>query len=375
MAAKTEKITLARANLVLNNPFFGALALRMRLIEDSSIPTACTDGSYIRYNPDFVNSLTNRKIVGLLAHEVMHPAMLHHTRMGSRDPERWNIAADYAINGILSDAGFELPNDTLVNPAWKGMAAEEIYNLLPKGAGKGQGPDPGGCGGFEPPKSPNGGSQMTKSEMDEQEAVWKIAVAQAAHMAKQQGRLPAGLERLIDDTFEPVTNWRQELHHFCNTPKPADVTWARPNRRFVYQGMYLPSQDVKMTGKFCVCIDTSGSIGEKELNEFGGEIRGIIDQLKPEEVIVIYCDAAVNRVDRFEPYDQLELHAVGGGGTSFLPPFKWLEDQNITPDALVYLTDGYGDFPNEEDVPFPTLWAINNRSVTPPWGVHVVIEV
>jgi predicted metal-dependent peptidase len=374
--AKTDLFTRARANLVLAHPFFGALALRMKVIEDPSIETACTDGSCIRYNPDFINGMSLAKVTGVVAHEVMHPAMLHHTRMGARDPQRWNMAADYAINPILVDAGFDLPDKALNNPAWKGMSAEEIYNLLPPGSGEGQGNDPGGCGGVDTGKGgADGKSPPTQSEIAAQEAEWKVALAQAAHMAKQQGKLPAGLERLIEATLEPQTNWRQELHQFCNTPIPADVTWNRPNRRFISSGLYLPSRDVKMSGRFVAVIDTSGSIGPQELNEFGSEIKGIVDQMQPEEVIVMYCDAAVAHVDRFGPHDELTFAAHGGGGTDFRPPFQWLEKENIRPDALVYLTDGYGSFPDEEDVDFPTLWAINNRNVIPPFGVHIVIEV
>jgi predicted metal-dependent peptidase len=124
-----------------------------------------------------------------------------------------------------------------------------------------------------------------------------------------------------------------------------------------------------------VVVDTSGSIGEKELSEFGGEIQAILTDLKPRKVHVIYCDAAINKVVEFGPHDPVVLEAVGGGGTSFKPPFKYVEDHQINPRCLVYLTDGYGDFPDEDKVNFPTLWAINNHDVVPPFGEHVVIQV
>lgn len=375
--ATTDKFTKARANLVLSHPFFAALALRMKPIPDPTIETACTDGHVLRYNPEFVDNLTLPKCVGLLAHEVMHPAMLHHTRMGLREPRKWNVACDYAINQILLDAGLDLPDGGMVNPAYKDMAAEQIYELLPDNFGGGPGSDPGGNGGVQPPpgKGNGGKSPPSQSELAAAEADWKIALAQAAHMAKQQGNLPAGLERLIQATLEPQMPWRQLLHQFFNDPQPADVTWRRPNRRFIYNGLYLPSRDVTNTGDIVVVIDTSGSISEKEINEFGSEICGIHDQLKPKATHVIYCDAAVNHVDEFGPHDVLDFKAVGGGGTSFKPPFKWLEEHDITPKALVYLTDGYGDFPDEDRVPFPVLWLINNRQVTPPFGTHLVLDV
>lgn len=372
--AKTDLFTRARANLVLSHPFFGALALRIKAIEDPTIETAGTDGSCIRYNPEFVGKLTLAKCTGLIAHEIMHPAMLHHTRMGAREHRRWNMACDYAINPILQAAGLDLPEGALINPAWADKAAEEIYELLPPNAGEGQGDDPGGCGAvFRAPGQ--GGKQPSSSELAEQEAEWKIALAQAATVAKQAGKLPADLERLIDATLEAQMPWRSLLHQFFNDPKPADVTWRRPNRRFIADGLYMPSRDVTNTGDVVVVIDTSGSISEKEINEFGSEIKGIHDQLKPNKLTVIYCDAAVNHVDEFGPHDELEFKCIGGGGTDFRPPFTMLEREGIIPKALVYLTDGYGQFPNEDDVEYPVLWAINNRQVEPPFGQHLILDV
>ena len=77
------------------------------------------------------------ELIGLLAHEVMHPAMQHHTRRGDRDPALWNDAADYAINPILTEAGFTLPGDMLNDPEYRGMTAEQIYDALnqPHGGG------------------------------------------------------------------------------------------------------------------------------------------------------------------------------------------------------------------------------------------------
>ncbi|MDQ3273770.1 MAG: VWA-like domain-containing protein [Actinomycetota bacterium] len=372
--AKTDLFTRARANLVLSHCFFGALALRIKCIEDTTIDTACTDGGSIRYNPDFVNKLSLAKCTGLIAHEIMHPALLHHTRMGAREPKRWNMACDYAINPILISSGLDLPDGALVNNAWADKSAEEIYELLPPGCGDGMGDDPGNCGGVSRAQG-SGGKAPSTSELAEQEAEWKIALAQAAHMAKQAGKLPAGLERLIDATLEPQIPWRSLLHQFFNDPKPADVTWRRPNRRFIGEGLYMPSRDVTNTGDVVVVIDTSGSISEKEINEFGSEIMGIHDQLKPNKLTVIYCDAAVNLVEEFGPYDDITFKCIGGGGTDFRPPFAHLAEEGVIPKALVYLTDGYGSFPEEDDVEYPVLWAINNRQVTPPFGQHLILDV
>lgn len=378
MATASQKMIKARANLVMGHPFFGTLALRLKLVEDPSIETASCDGTSIHYNPKYVDKLPLSKVQGMLAHEVMHPAFLHHTRRGSRDKRKWNQACDYSINTILINAGFDLPEGTYVNPAYNGMTAEHIYTLLPDDPndnnGGGQNNDPGGDGGVDDsPNSQNkGGSQ---SQQNHEEAEWKVAVAQAAHVAKQTGHLPSDIERMMEELFEPVLPWRSILRRFMTERCNDDFSWKRGNRRFIAQGLYLPSRlsDDAM-GEIVICIDTSGSVSQKELTEFGSEIKGIVDEVRPSKLRVIYCDSGIAHIDEFGPDDDLQFAAHGGGGTDFRPPFKWLEENQIVPRALVYLTDGYGPFP-EQEPNFPTLWCINNHDVTPPHGEHLILEV
>ena len=374
MATASQKMVKARANLVMGHPFFGALALRLKMVEDPSIETASCDGASIRYSPTFVDKLPLSKVQGLIAHEVMHPAFLHHTRRGSRDAKKWNQACDYAINTILHNAGFDLPEGRYLNPAYNGMTAEHIYTLLPDNPDNpddGKGNDPGGDGGVD--DSPN--SHGSQSQQNHEEAEWKVAVAQAAHVAKQTGHLPGDIERMMEELFEPVLPWRNILRRFMTEKCNDDFSWKRGNRRFIAQGLYLPSRisDDAM-GEIVVVIDTSGSIGQKELTEFGSEIKGIVDEVRPSKVRVIYCDSRIAHIDEFGPDDDLQFAAHGGGGTDFRPPFKWLEENQIVPRALVYLTDGYGPFP-EQEPDFPTLFAINNHNVIPPWGEHLILEV
>src|SRR5262249_7383811 len=109
---------------------FGTLLFRLGPEVNHSIKTMATDGVSLFYNPAFVDTLTAVELQGTLAHEVMHPALQHHTRRGDREARRWNMACDYAINPILIDAGLTLPKDVLVDGRFAGMSAEEIYNRL-----------------------------------------------------------------------------------------------------------------------------------------------------------------------------------------------------------------------------------------------------
>ena len=125
----TLRIQKSRTTLLLDHPFFGSLLFRLKGRENRSIPTMATDGVSLYFNPEFVDTLNSATLAGVLAHEVMHPALQHHTRRAKRDPRRWNEACDYAINPLLLDAGLSLPDDVLVDPRFRGMSAEQIYNL------------------------------------------------------------------------------------------------------------------------------------------------------------------------------------------------------------------------------------------------------
>lgn len=379
-----QKMVKARASLVMSQPFFGSLALRLKLKEDPSCKTAWTDGVTLGFNPKYINDLPFEETKGVVAHEVLHPAFLHHLRKGARQHGRWNQACDYAINPILEEAHFALPKGVLSNPAYKGLAAEAIYTLLPEGndGSDGDDPDPGGCGEVRTPSakgadgSEDPSRQPSESELKQQESEWKIAVAQAAHVAKQAGKLPASMERLIEEILKPVLPWKNILRRFMTEKSIEDFTWSQPNRRFAATGLYLPARiSEDALGTMAVFVDTSGSIGEELLNDFGAEISSVHKETRPRELIVVYCDADVNHVDVFGPDDEVRLEAHGGGGTDFKPPFNWLAERNIVPKCAVYLTDGYGDFPNEEDVSYPVMWALCGGSqVEPPFGETLHLE-
>lgn len=371
--AAADKVTRARANLITGNPFFGTLALRLKMIQTMTVKCASTNGADFKYNPKVFEKCTAKEIETIIAQGVMHVGMLHHTRRGAREKGRWNAAADFSVNGILQSARFMMPPGTFVEPKYNGKASEEIYTMLPPDppGGKGKGYSPDGDGTCEIEDSP---AMASESQTKEEEAMWKVNVAEAAHAAKERGLLPAELQRLVDQLMTPVLPWKHILRRFMTEKTNDDFSWKRPNRRLIHLGTYLPSRISEGTGEIVVVIDTSGSIGPKELNEFGSEIAGIVAEVRPRKTHVIYCDAAVAHVDVFAPDDVLEFKAHGGGGTDFRPPFEYVEKNAIDPKCLVYLTDGYGQFPARPPE-YPTLWAINNNDVVPPFGEHFILTV
>lgn len=193
------------------------------------------------------------------------------------------------------------------------------------------------------------------------EKMREMVVSAAQQTERQQGRLPAGIDGLLDKLKRPEINWRDELCNFVTQCYGGDRQWLPPNRRYVYNDTYFQSRRSQQIN-VAVCIDTSGScIGD--LPKFFGELKGLVESFGQYTIHLIQCDAAVDSYEVYDDCNPLELDVEqdiewsGGGGTSFVPPFKFIEENGIDVDCIVYLTDGYGDAP-QNPPEFPTLWII-----------------
>ena len=363
-----ERIIRARASIIMDSVFFGSLMVRLQPNLNPDVETMATDGKHIHYNANFTDSLTDSELKGVIVHEVMHCAMAHHARKGDRDHRGWNMACDYAINPLVTESGFVLPKDCLVNPAYAGMSAEEIYALFPPGGGNGGGSnDSWNVGGVDPGVAE--GDPNNKADADHEAQNWKNAVAEAAMTARMMGKMPAGLDRLVDNMMDATLPWQELLARFIHNVSKNDFNWARPNKGLLQNfGIYMPTLHSDACGTLAVILDTSGSIGQKELTEFGAELNGILDLVRPEKVHVIYCDAAVNHVEEFTPdMYPVMFEARGGGGTDFRPAFEYINENIYDVQCAIYLTDMYGTFPdNEPD--YPTMWVSNSRIDEAPFG-------
>jgi predicted metal-dependent peptidase len=393
------RIRNARAALLLDHPFFGALLFRLKGRDSRSISTMATDGASLYYNPEFVDTLNSATLAGVLAHEVMHPALQHHVRRSGRDLKRWNIACDYAINPLLLDAGLCLPEGVLVDNRFRGMSAERIYNLIqededqdssggtasgndqPSGEAPTEKAEPENLdpdGNPEAPATPGGVGQIIDateqegsevSTLPEQAREWQIAVEQAQSVAKLAGKMPACAVRTLEAVQAASVDWRELLRRAWSDTIPADYSWARPNRRHVWSGLYLPGVTCEGVDEIAIAVDCSGSVSARQLGIFEAEIRSILAGQMPRQVHVLYFDAEVQKVDTYQTGETIDLTPVGGGGTDFRPCFEWLKERRIVPQTLVFLTDLCGSFPNEAP-PYPVIWASTENRRTP-FG-HVV---
>ncbi|HEY2467784.1 MAG TPA: VWA-like domain-containing protein [Terracidiphilus sp.] len=377
------RIRKARTTLLLDHPFFGALLFRLKGRESRSIKTMATDGVSLFYNPEFVETLNAATLAGTLAHEVMHPALHHHVRRSGRDHKRWNVACDYAINPLLVDAGLSLPEGVLLDNRFRGMSAEQIYNLLETESESGQGsndeeekPDPGGDGAMGESSSEGDSDSPSAPETDggigqvldapeedcetpaveEQAREWTVAVNQATTIARQAGKVPAGLDRTLDGAAEAAIDWRDLLRQLWSETIPSDYSWLRPNRRHLWTGLYLPGVVREGVGEVAIAVDCSGSVSARQLRLFEAEARSILEGQRPERVYVLYFDTVVHKAEIYEAGQRIELNPIGGGGTEFGPCFEWLDERGIRPHTMVFLTDLYGSFPPSAPA-YPVLWA------------------
>ena len=377
-----SKMSRAKAQLILSQPFFASLLMRRDLVERTDIKALAIDHKgNVYFNPTYVEGMEVPNIVFGLAHEVMHMVFNHAARRGARDEKRWNRAADAVVNEtLIADNVGEFIQGEERYPNANNMTTEEVYDLLKDDNGDGDGDGKGDSPGSQPQGGLgqdllNEGQSQSEAERSEQEARLKVDIAQAAQAAKMAGKLPAGISRMVEAWLTVKTPWQQVLERFMvELVKSNEYSWARPNRRFIGGGLYLPGTSTEpRMGEVTIVVDTSGSIDQEMLSFFGGHINTIIEQCVPERVRVIYCDAAVNHVDIFTPDEYpVQMKAVGGGGTNLEQSWAYLEEEGITPDVAVVLTDMYTafNFPPE----FPVIWAATTDRVAP-YGTTIQVEL
>ena len=377
----TEKrLSKAKTALILEHPFVGNIALNMPFELTEDIPTAATNGERVLFNPNFCDELSDEELKFLVAHECMHPMLEHPFRRQDRDIRVWNQAGDYVINQLLVDENMgKMPEGGLYDmDVWHkgGGTTDGIYKILPK-----EGPSDDSNGGIGS-VGKGGGDPLDQcldaeggqAENEQKASEWKVKVAQAAQAAKMMGKMSAGLERFVGKVLEAKVDWREVLQRFVEKCKDDTRSWSRPNRRFLAQGLYLPSSSGEAMGELVVAVDCSGSIDEDTLNQFAAEVLTIKEDSNPSCIHVVYFDSEVCHYEKFTRDDELHIEPHGGGGTAFSPVFDYLNKHGIDPIACVFLTDLYCDDYGDEPS-FPVLWVATDKDKTDaPFGEVVVMD-
>lgn len=371
--ALPAKVARARIQLMLRHVYLASATahLKFRMTSEKWCSTMATDGFNIFINPDFINEINEEETIGVMAHEVMHCILGHADRKGDRRHHLWNIAADYATNLILNDAGVLLPKSALIDWSFKGMTSEDIYKTLlelskdeiAKLILKRNGIR--FCDIHLEPNEPRGQSARGKNHPTAEERrrlrkIWNDELS-----SKLPGKLSAEYYSEINKSGQQEINWRAFLSQFMTGLSKDDYRLFPPNKKHIWRNIYLPSFGAPGPDHIIVAIDTSGSMATKILGKVLTEID-LIRQIADCKLTIIQCDADIKEVETLEPwelsntnFDKMTMH--GRGGTSFIPPFRWaeeyIEEGNPIPDAMIYMTDGYGKSPNIAP-PFPCLWVV-----------------
>ena len=403
-----QKLTECKTAMLLHCPFFASLLLDMMTIKLGKFPhlfppgneTMATNGKTIWVDEDFISSLKLPEAVFVMCHEVGHAMWMHMARAKAYmdtgfdgkpfNPRLWNVAGDYVINDMLIESKIGRMPKVGLHDKGKGQSGElvdDVYRRLLQedeqsggggggaGAHNNQGPDGTPDGTLDTHVMPQSG-QDVGSDVE-----WKRAVTTARDAAKSQGKLPAGLERFVDGLLKPKVPWPEKLRTaFIKKVGREAKDWNRMHRRrYVQQGVIMPAYKGFGCGTVVFCVDTSGSMSEKEIKQGLSECDSILTDCNPESVILIGCDAAVETVHELGSGDSLAGNAPactlgGGGGTSFIPPFRWLEERSIRPDCLVYFTDMGGTFPTD-DPGFPVIWCATTDYEKPDEAPGEVVRV
>lgn len=376
-----EERKLQKAKITLmRNPKFALLQGVMMVGRTSvvdNIPTACTNGRDEKYGRKFVADLSDKELAFVVAHEVSHKMYRHLTtwkKLHDEDANRANQACDYVINYMLKELD---PNEDVIampkfkdgplkgermglyDPQYKGMNSKQVFDLLK------QEQDGGGGGGDTLDDHDwDGAKEMTEAEKKDLEREIDQAIRQGlmAH-EKAHGKGAGGIGREIEEHLEPKVNWREELREYVKaTCHNKDTSsWRRVNRRYLSGGVYMPSMIGEKVGHIVVGIDTSGSIGGRELDEFLAEVKGVAEEVSPEAVDLIYWDGEVAGHEKYEGSQVSNIVSstkpCGGGGTDPSCVSKYLRDENIKPECIIVLTDGY--VPNwGSEWTAPTMWVV-----------------
>lgn len=353
--------------------FLSSLVATIDFVWDRTIPTACTNGVFMAWNPEFFLSLPPKSRVTVLAHEAWHIAFQHMDRRGNRDPEDYNSAADQVINNLLEDHRYDMSGfPYLLDAQYKGMTTEQVYDLLARN--QGNNPKNALNGDFSSaghgPASINKG--MTPDTIQKKAQGNIMDAATIAKMNGQAGDLPGEIQQMIDRFLSPKLPWQALLMMFFEALSNQEYSYKTMNRR--YQEPILPgrtnSQGLEHIAYY---LDISGSVSDADVLRFNSEVKHIKDMYNPALLTLVTFDTRICDVYEFEEDDEFEdILIKGRGGTHLGEVFKHIKETE--PTAAVIFTDLHLSFPRTGPT-VPLIWiCAGNPSAEVPYGTLIHIE-
>ena len=401
---KKAKIDVMRSTLPGLRMWSGIMSIGKTSICDTT-PTAYTNGRDEVYGRAFIESLPTPQVSFVCLHEAVHKGLRHlitWIKLFEKNPRIANIACDYVVNRIIVKAD---PNETVVqfprNPdgsrmglydiKYDNMSAVQIFRDIEqeeeqsgKKHGEGDGSSgEGGAEGFDE-HGWQDAQDLPKEEQDalqkEVEHAMRRGEAEAKRCGAGKGDLPAEIGQLL----RPQINWKDALREFItqSCTSKDDSTYRRLNRRFHAFDLIMPTTFGENLGHIVACADLSGSMwmgDPSPMRKMLSEFVGVVRQVNPEHVDLLYWDAEVTGHEEYKrgDYESIAnaMRPRGGGGTDPSCVERYLKDKSIRPDCIVMFTDGYVFNQWGTNWPAPILWVIvENPSVMAGTGKTVHVE-
>ena len=419
-----DRLNSIKLILIIEQPFFGYLLMHIPFKKDDSIENIGTDGEKIFYNDSYVSNASDYEIKFLIMHQVLHIVLFHVLRNLQYDDENiFHEACDLVVNSLVLESfkkSFGENADINVKHHINGREAREwtadqVYNmikidssandvnnndnqndeyathLLFDGDGLGNNGNQFGSNG----NKSGGNSSQSSNDVKDDHSLWKniknkskfelskMASEWASKLndaidlaSKKNGSVPGNLKRIIKYLETEKIDWKSALRNFVET-EVTDYSFNPPDKRYSSSDYLLPDfndTEEKATGIFFF-IDVSGSMSDEQVTECKAELRSCIKQYNGKvEGYLGYFDYEVSNLKSFDDEESMdEIESLGGGGTSFVNIFKYLDEHDdeyeVEKKKVIIMTDGFATFPEEETLNVDeVLWIINNDEVTPPFG-------
>ncbi len=357
-----KKISQAKAKLLVEYPFFGTIASRLKLIPNDDIQAFKSDGISLEYNDDYLNSLTINEMEFVFANGAMHASLAHEYRKNNRSGWLWQLATDYAVNDMLVENGLHRPDYAHYSKRFSGLYAEEIYEELKADILRDE---------LEYESDDEEDIQNQDAENTQEEQLFDEFVKATLDAEEAKEALASGLYRFFKLGLKSKIDWRDELRVAIDRFYKDDYAQMPPNKKFLHLGFYLPSS-ISQRFKLVIAVDSSGSVDENLLNEFLNELNFLMNTIPSYEINLLVCDDKINSHQVFYSGDRLEVDLKGGGATDFRPVFEFVQDNLQDIQLLLYFSDLEGIFPKEEPS-YEVKWISPNEKEVP-FGEIIVLK-
>ena len=379
-------------------------------------PTACVAFKDFRismyFNQEFIDKLSDDELLGVILHEVLHLSLYHNARNQDKHMQLWNIACDLEVNSIIKSLGFKLPKGCLYPTQFKldtKLSAEMYYDQIYKEVqqnqkkySKGGGISNDDLGQYGDAETLDDHStwgqteaerdlmkqvadQIVKSEIqknikDIDKSTFKDNITEGLKQSsenkiKMHGNSSGDFLSKISVTGNGKVKWNYILNKLIRRTLSSNYipSFKRTSRR--YGELVKGKIKNHKIDNIIVAVDTSGSI-DRDLHERFMEEIILIRRMFKVEIRYIQCDTRVTQDIKLKRYTNIEdIPIKGGGGTDFNPVFDYIKEKHYKPNAILYFTDGYGDYPKHSNI--DTLWVLSGEPgdcYEPPFGYKLYLE-